>query len=243
MIKRAKQLKLCIGCLDKDMKRGRVNPRVQPCKFCQGKHHHSLYPNKPNKQMVTQRGDEANTEQPTVTMSVATSKETILLTTIRMLLCSKDKGVIKMSSLLDHYSRKTFLGSKVYDMVNVQYQHKGKWCNIRVIVIDTLPKYHVPKGLTKLKAQLTQEVMKLIATVYCPTGELGMPKGGDNYCSFVHSGYRMVQGVRLLPPIYGFIFSSYYHSNNTVTNVEVVTVLRIVTNEVEDMGRRRKCPR
>lgn len=262
-IKRAKELRLCIGCLDKEFsKKGCVNPKVQPCKYCHGKHYHSLCPNEPNKEVITQGGGEVSTEQPIVAVSVATDRETVLLPTIRIPLCGNEKGLVKVRSLLDQCSQKTFISestlplvrynktgqetlqlrgftgdseSKVYDVVNVQYQHKGKWHRLRAVVVDTLPTYHVTKGLNKLKTQLTQQRMKLADAVYCPTGELGMLIGGDNYYRFVHPGYRTVQGVQLLPTIYGFALSGSYHSNDTVTNVEVVTVLKVVTDEVEDM--------
>ena len=259
-VKRARELRLCIGCLDKEYgKKGCINPKVHPCKYCKGKHYHSLCP---NKRVETSKEERSNTEQPTVTMSVSSNKEVVLLPTIRIPLSGENKRMVKVRSLLDQCSQKTFivrstlplvkykragqetlqlrgftgdLESKVYDVVKLQYQHKGKWRNLNAVVVDTLPTYHVTKGLSKLMTQLTQGGMKLADADCYSNGELGMLIGADNYYRFVHPGYKTVQGVRLLPTIYGFALSGSYHSNDTATNVEVVTVLKVVTNEVHDM--------
>lgn len=259
-VKRAKQLKLCTGCLSSEHgvnNTGCSNPKVRPCFKCGQKHYYFLCLNPRTNQ------SSVSPTEPSVTMAVASGKNTTLLPTIQvpMLATGTSRSYRKVRALLDQCSQRTFIlrstvsqlsvsecgreklqlraflssSEEEYEIVELSYQHRHRLRTMRAVVVEELPEYKPGEGLEEHVCKLKERGFKLADHEVTDRESIDMLIGGDYYYDLVHSGYQREGSLVLIPTIYGYTLSGKYQSSCNKANVEMVTVLKVAVDPVQEV--------
>ena len=252
-VKRAKQLNLCVGCLDKQHgAKGCTNPKVKPCKFCGNKHYHSLC-------TETTKVRESEDIQ---TCAVVSAKRKGLLPTVRLPVVGKNKKVVKVRTLLDQCSQKSFVlrsalpslqwhkvgqetmslegfldvkDSKQYDIASLNFIRKGRKCQLEAVIVDKIPGHQAPLGLQKDINKFQSAGLKLADPTLTTEKDIQILIGVDYYYEIVHPGYRREGTVILIPTICGYALSGVHRDKtNDNTQIEVVSILKLAVGPIEE---------
>ena len=246
-VNRAKHLKLCTGCLGNDHQGKCTAGFLRPCRRCTGRHFEHL---------CVETVEEPETAATTLALKC---QGTVSLPTVRIPMNGKRERVI-CRALLDQCSQRTFVkrdllnnlrhrivghdslklvgflgetDKREYPVAEVTYKYRGKDHALHCVVVENLPEHKI-QGIQGVERALKKRNIFLSD----PMGDANIDIliGADHYYDVVHTGFKRVNDITLIPTKFGYCLSGRIKGIATATQVDTVSILRVGSTVLDNIN-------